>query len=287
MTWVVGMPTSWGYSFGLSDIRVTLASGEERDCLQKIHSVGPFVAAGFAGSVQIGFGMLETLYQLLYLEDKSQAWDPVAIAQWLPEDARKVFALFSEEERALQSHLLLLSAHPTDNDGGSWPIAYGYIFRSPNFLPELIPVHNIGAIGSGNGIVECKSAIDRITNDFDARFSLMKGEQGVHGGMGTRLGFDLTRILKRIRPSGVSAHRHYCWAYRGEVIIKTNNHTTEGPWSSFAAGSGYGRSADASPLPPITGEGVEAFEMPTIAASWGELVKLLDAGGASAVGCIA
>jgi hypothetical protein len=287
MTWVVGMPTGWGYSFGLSDVRVTLANGDELDCLQKIHQVGPFVAAGFAGSVQIGFGMLEALYRLLYLEDKTRAWDPVAIAQSWPEDARKVFALFPEEERALQSHLLLLSTHPTENDGGTWPLAYGYIFRSPDFLPEQIPVHNIGAIGSGNGIVECKSAIDRIANDFDARFSLMKGEQGTHGGMGTRLGFDLTCILKRIRPSGVSAHLHYCWAYRGEVIIKTNNHSTEGQWTAFEAGSGYGQSPDAQPTLNLTADGVEAFEMPPIAASWQEFVEILDASGASAAGCVA
>jgi hypothetical protein len=237
--------------------------------------------------VQIGFGMLETLYRLLYLEDKTQAWDPVAIAQWWPEDARKVFALFPEEERVLQSHLLLLSTHPTDNGGGSWPLAYGYIFRSPDFLPEQIPVHNIDAIGSGNGIVECRTAIDRIANDFDARFALMKGEQGIHGGMGTRLGFDLTRILKRIRPSGVSAHLHYCWTYRGEVIIKTNNHSTEGPWTAFEAGSGYDRSPDAQPTLNLTADGVEAFEMPPIATSWQELVEILDAGGASAAGCVA
>jgi hypothetical protein len=72
----------------------------------------------------------------------------------------------------------------------------------------------------------------------------------------TRLGFDLTRILKRIRPSGVSAHLHYCWAYRGEVIIKTNNHSTKGPWTAFEAGSGYGRSPDAQPTLNLAADGV-------------------------------
>jgi hypothetical protein len=286
MTWIVGMPTMWGYSFGVSDVRVTLANGNEVDCLQKIHPVGQFVAAGFAGSVRIGFAMLETLSQLLYLEDTSEAWDPVAVSKWWPQDARNVFALFPKEEQALQSHLLMIAPHPTENGGGEWPRAYGYIFKSPGFFPEEIPVHKIGAIGSGNGVVECKSAIDRISSNFDTMFSLMKGEQGIHGGMGTRLGTDLTNILKRVRPSGISAHLHYCWAYRGEVIIKTNNHSIKGAWTLFDTGSGYGQPPGQAPSIDLTADGGDAFQMPVIAASWEQLENLLNASGASAVGCI-
>jgi hypothetical protein len=45
----------FGYGFGLSDIRVTLGDGSEVDCLQKIYPVARWVAAGFSGSVKIGF----------------------------------------------------------------------------------------------------------------------------------------------------------------------------------------------------------------------------------------
>ena len=41
----------FGYGFGISDVRVTLADGSEVDCLQKIYPIGRHVAAGFAGSV--------------------------------------------------------------------------------------------------------------------------------------------------------------------------------------------------------------------------------------------
>jgi hypothetical protein len=287
MTWIVGMPTTCGYSFGISDVRVTLANGNEVDCLQKIHPVGQFVAAGFAGSVEIGFAMLETLHQLLYLEDITRAWDPVTISTWWPQDARNVFALFPKKEQVSQSHLLMIAPHPTENIGGEWPRTYGYIFKSPDFLPEEIPMQKIGAIGSGNGIIECKSAIDRISSDFDTMFSVLKGEQGTHGGMGTRLGFELTNILKRIRPSGVSAHLHYCWTYRGEVIIKTNNHWTKGAWTKFENGSGYGQPSSQKPPVDLTADGGDAFQMPVIAASWDQFVNLLNASGASAVGCVA
>ena len=280
------MPTSWGYSFALSDVRVTLANGQELDCLQKIHEVGPFIAAGFAGSVQIGFGMLETLYQLLRLDDHTQAWDPTAIAQWWPADARRIFSLFLERERALQSHLLVIGTHPTENSGGNWPRAYGHIYRSPDFLPEEISVHKPAAIGSGNGVEECSGAIDRISNNFDAMFSVMKGEQGVHGGMGSRLGFDLTRLLMKVNPSGVSSHLHFCWAYRGEVIIKTNNHSTLGAWSSYDVGSGYGAPPNAKSTVDLSADGERSFIMPKIAKTWTEVVELIEDSGQSVAGCV-
>ena len=60
MTWIVGRSIPFGYSVALSDIRVTL-DGREIDCLQKIYPVGPFIAMGFAGSVPIGFAMIDRM----------------------------------------------------------------------------------------------------------------------------------------------------------------------------------------------------------------------------------
>ena len=57
MTWIVAMATPWNYCFGLSDVRVTLADGTERDCLQKIYPIANSLAMGFAGSVLIGMSM--------------------------------------------------------------------------------------------------------------------------------------------------------------------------------------------------------------------------------------
>lgn len=91
MTWIVGAPTIFGYGFGISDVRVTFGDGTERDCLQKVHQVGQFIAGGFAGSVRIGFAMLETLAALLHTDNKESAWDPKAVAEWWPQDARDIF----------------------------------------------------------------------------------------------------------------------------------------------------------------------------------------------------
>ncbi len=55
------MPTIFGYSVGVSDIRVTLYDGSERDCLQKIYPIAQSIALGFAGSVRIGFEMVDVM----------------------------------------------------------------------------------------------------------------------------------------------------------------------------------------------------------------------------------
>jgi hypothetical protein len=61
MTWIVGAAPPIGYAVGISDIRVTFSDASERDCLQKIYPISPFIAAGFAGSVRIGFAIVDTL----------------------------------------------------------------------------------------------------------------------------------------------------------------------------------------------------------------------------------
>ena len=102
MTWIVGRALPWGYTVAVSDIRVTFDNGSEVDCLQKIYEVGPFIALGFAGSVRIGFRMVERLRQLLGGLKPGQTWKPDVVAELWPEEARKVFARFSKRQQDLQ-----------------------------------------------------------------------------------------------------------------------------------------------------------------------------------------
>jgi hypothetical protein len=81
MTWIIGMPTMWGYSFGISDIRVTLADGSERDCLQKIYPIAHSIALGFAGSVCIGFKMVEVMREWLHSDATDRAWIPLEMCK--------------------------------------------------------------------------------------------------------------------------------------------------------------------------------------------------------------
>jgi hypothetical protein len=286
MTWIVGTPTMFGYGIGISDVRVTLADGSERDCLQKIYPVGRFVAMGFAGSVLIGFTMLEVISKLLHTNDENGMWDPEAVAAWWPRDAEHVFESFPAEERALQSHLMMISAFPNvERKDAPWPRSFVHIFKSPRFEAASIPVHKLGAIGCGTAVEPCQKIVDDLSNNYDSMFSMMKGEQGCPGGMANTLGFSLTSVLKDNQPRGISAHLHYCWVYCKKVIIKTNDHSVSGRWSSFSTGSGVNEPDEPASVPKTKEQ--TTFTMPEIASSWAELERLLDAAGAIAKGCVA
>src|SRR5437764_136750 len=112
MTWIVGTAPPFGWAVGLSDIRVTLSNDSELDCLQKIYPVGRFIAAGFAGSVAIGFAMIQRLAELLYNPDERSAWIPSEVAKWWQHDAQEVFNSFDDSEKDCGSQFILLGTHP-------------------------------------------------------------------------------------------------------------------------------------------------------------------------------
>jgi hypothetical protein len=289
MTWIVGAPMINGYGFAISDVRVTLGDGSERDCLQKIYAVGQFIAGGFAGSVRIGFAMLETLTALLHTANKEGAWDPTAVAQWWPQDARQIFALFPEEERNSQCHLMLVSTHPSENCGdSSWARSYVHIFKSPDFEPVVLPGRKVAHIGCGVGVKPCTDAVETLSNDNKFFITMMQSEVNNSGGMVSSVGHYLTDILKRTQPNGISSHLHYCWVYRGKVIIKTNDHAIKGRWTAIPSGSGINRGDNQEVFTSTVAEGGGTlFQMPRIAASWEELESLLGAEGKTAVSAIA
>lgn len=289
MTWVVGTAVPFGYGLGISDIRVTLADGSERDCLQKIYPVGQFIAGAFAGSVRIGFAMLHRLSQLLNHVDKYLAWDPKAVAEWWPSDAIEVFQRFPDSERDLQAQIMIIGAHPTENNGDApWPKCYVFKFQSPSFEPVQASGTELIAIGCGAAVEPCRQAIEPLSSDPHAMFQIWQGEVNNPGGAATMLGFNLTTVLKRTQPRGISSHLHYCWVYRGRIVIKTNDHTTFGPWTRLDSGVGDpNKPSRPSRMPEDNEPGAAYFRMPKIASSLKELEELLRAEGVSTSGIVA
>ena len=94
----------FGYGFAVSDIRVTLANGSEVDCVQKIYSVGRFLAAGFAGSVRIGFAMIHELRRRSAFENERFVCDPMKLAEEWPSFARLVYV--SSRQTSALSHAI-------------------------------------------------------------------------------------------------------------------------------------------------------------------------------------
>ena len=282
----------FGYSFGISDVRVTLGDGSEIDCLQKIYQIGRHIAAGFAGSVKIGFAMIDELRRLSDFEDPLIACDPDAVLQQWPIAARAVFGGFGPEEQAGHSHLMLLMIHPLAHGGNpNWPQSSVCVFRSPDFEPEIVTTNMLGSIGSGIAYEPCREIIESFgAADFKRREIYMKGEMGTQGGMASIIGSTLTGILKDVQPRGVSAHLHYCWVYRGRTIIKTNNHAQKGRWTIEGLGSGINAPedhTDKSAEYAAMENGSSHFSMPRLAETWEELVSLLHLRGADAHGSTA
>src|SRR5437879_4856448 len=101
MTWIIGSPTSFGYVMGLADIQVSWGeNGPRHDCLRKVYEVAPFIAAGFSGSVRIGFSLLEDLAQFLSPPPETgESWIPRWVALKWNRHARRIFREAPEVER--------------------------------------------------------------------------------------------------------------------------------------------------------------------------------------------
>jgi hypothetical protein len=262
----------FGYAFGISDVRVTLGN-TEIDCLQKIYPVGRWVAAAFAGSVKIGFAMIDMLSKIGNAIEEPYAIVPGVLAREAPAYARKVFERFAESERQLASHLMLISSDPQENNGNpTWARCYVHILKSPEFEPEEIKVHQMGSIGIGSVYDECRAIIDGFSQNFDRRIFHMKAGVGNRGGMGTSIGDDLTRLLTRAQPKSISSHLHYCWVYRGQIIIENNNRDTKGNWTIMPLGHTQDQFDDRA---EALDEGAVAFRMPPLATTWNELDEIL------------
>jgi hypothetical protein len=249
MTWVIGAAATAGYAVGISDVRVTLANGREMDCLQKLYPMSRFIAAGFAGSVRIGFAMLDALaYMLRDLPDGS-AWHPEEVADCFQDLASQVFQAAPQAEQALHSHLMLLGAHPTEDAGiPGWVRCSVHTLRSPAFAPQLARAGEVVSIGSGSAVARYQKVLDGFSSNV---LSLLQGEV-----MDARMGFLPLSIVvqKTIEQNpipGISPHAHICVVRRGSVEVGTN---------------------DENRYPP-SGEVIE-IRMPPVATTWDELARL-------------
>src|SRR5262245_39838206 len=111
MTWVIGASSIFGYGAMLSDVRVTFKDGRQLDLVQKSFPVGPYIVAGFAGSVKIGFQMLRSLTKFLIVPPdapKPGARDPEWVAEHWKAIAAHTFSTADARERALGCQILLV-----------------------------------------------------------------------------------------------------------------------------------------------------------------------------------
>ena len=136
MTWILGGTPPFGYAALISDVRVSWGTDSYADVLQKIHHVGPWMMAGFAGSVQLGFAAIEDMRRFLRTDSPNIAWRSEEAAWRWRRRARRAFAKAPLNVQELGCSILLVGVSPTGGGGPFGPLAKCVRMRSPEFFPE-------------------------------------------------------------------------------------------------------------------------------------------------------
>ena len=260
MTWVVGATSMWGYGALYSDVQVTYPDGTTKDLIQKAYPITNFIAAGFAGSVRIGFTLLQSLAECTLLPDdvlRTQAWDPLWVARrWSP-IAKSVFDSAPGMEKALGARMLIVGASPTE-DAGAGARMFLVRFASPEFRPGIMARFVMScSIGSGAEIAEYK---ERLKPHIRFASGIHRAEIMNPNGWAQELAFSLTRSLRKSPRSGISKHLHAVVVRRGQMSTWNNDEKIHYPDGS-----------------------VEEVRMPPVAQSYEHFLQLSSAAGADAV----
>jgi hypothetical protein len=267
MTWVIGASSLFGYGVMLSDIRVRFPSGRTADIVKKAYPVGPFIVAGFAGSVLIGFKLLESLREYLVLPPEAvgqnNAWKP----QWVGDNwgpmAKGLFDASPAREKRQGSQILLVGVSP-DEDIGAPEFRRVYIIRfsNPGFQSGFVrKAFTVCHIGSGGGVDRYKRAIRQ---HFRLNASSLRAELGGPGGWAQMLGHTVDLIAVEHPVDGVSPHVHI-------VVCRLGG---------FLEGNNDRRSYPSDGSSPIE------FRMPDVATDYGEFLRKCQGIGTGAEGAI-
>jgi hypothetical protein len=223
MTWVVGATSFFGYGALYSDIRVTFSDGTTQDVLQKAYPITNFIAAGFAGSVRIGFCLLQSLAQSTWLPDEAQstqAWDPIWVAKRWSGIAREVFNACPADEKALGAQFLMLGASPTEGlEFGSRMFLVR--FAAPDFRPGIMGRVTMScSIGTGSGVGEYKRSIKPLLR---VASGINRAEVMNRNGLAQELVFSISRAVNWHPRDGISSHFHAVVVRRGSMSTWNND----------------------------------------------------------------
>jgi hypothetical protein len=225
VTWIIGAASLFGYGAVISDVEVTLRTGERRRALQKAFHLGNSLVGGFAGSVLIGFRLLENLRANLELpveQRATHAWDPRFVAnEWSP-IARRIFDNASQSERKLGSQFLLVGVSPSEDRGvANAPIVYLIRFVSPEFKPGFIRRTQVMcSIGSGTAV---RPYIQELRPQLDIHSSLNMMEMAGQGGWAHALSYSMSRMIRAYPTAGISPNLHTLVVGHGIRSVANND----------------------------------------------------------------
>jgi hypothetical protein len=225
MTWVVGASSLFGYGVMVSDVRVSWSDNTEADLLRKAYRVGPYLIAGFAGSVNVGFQLIDSLQKFLLPPDNSvAAWKPDWVAEhWHPE-AATIFSKAMPEEQALHSQLLIVGVSPDEHLGaGGFPRVYLIKMEAPDFRPIFLPKGlTVCHIGSGSDVAIYEQTIATF---FDIASPTLQAATAGPAAWAQMLGNSVGRLVSDNPIDGISPHVHIQVCSLGSFHAGDNNVT--------------------------------------------------------------
>jgi len=250
MTWVMGQPIMFGYAICLADIQVTFGTKTE-DCLQKIYKIDRNLVVGFAGSVNIGFAMLNSLARLrdsVIKEDLS--FEPEGLAEVWSEKAREIFNSALKNYKSKGSELLMAGvSHSKDLGIPGFGKPVVVVLRYPYFKPELAKMGEWVSIGKGREVKHYQEILKSLeSREYN---EAMKMETAFSGGYGSVLGSMVGDKVRRApEVPGISKHLHICIISRQQVKLGNTDHWEVGPSDNW--------------------ETRKEFRMPKVATNWQE-----------------
>lgn len=269
MTWVIGASSLFGYGVMISDVRITFADGSEADILRKAYVVGPYMLAGFAGSVRIGMSLIDHLQRCLIntVEEMGEtpeghafAFNPDAVIEdWAP-DAAKIFQEMPEEERNLGAQIIIVGVDSRVQPQ-EFPRVHIAKLSWPDFRPQFSSQRwDVQHIGSGSGI---EPFVQAIGENFKIDASSLNAEMGGPDGWASMLGHNVGMLVQKYPVAGIGAHVNIDVCRLGDFSHGVNDRRT------------------------FHHDGtIEEFKMPIIAHNYEDFLKLCNQRGKSAVGAV-
>jgi hypothetical protein len=229
MTWVVGGSSLFGYGVMVSDVRVSWDDGTEADLLRKAYRVGPYLLAGFAGSVNIGFRLISDLQNFLLPPDNSaSAWKPEWVAEHWHLKAARIFAQAPPEEQTVHSQLLIVGVSPNDHLGApEFPRVCLIKLEAPDFRPTYLPQGlSVCHIGSGSDVAIYKETIAEF---FQMSSPTLQAATAGPAAWAQMLGNSIGRLVSDNPTDGISSHVHIQVCWLGGFLAGDNNVTRVHP----------------------------------------------------------
>jgi hypothetical protein len=248
----------FGYGVIISDVCVSWEKPDgtyfTQDCLQKVYPVGSSIIAGFSGSVQIGFALLQSLRDFLILPEdaKNNGWKPDWVADNWKVNAKRIFVSFPKDRQKDGAAILFVGAHPVEDIGiPDFAKIFVVVMKAPEFEPVVISKPSpVLSVGSGSYVEEYRKVIEDITKD-GMWHPLMQMETGFPGGWGTAILTLISETVEKNPKIGISQHLHIGIVRRYSYTIQPND----------------------SIKYPASGEKVE-FKMPEVAKSYKEFQEI-------------